>query len=146
MLKRSADIILPFLLQIFRAVPALEVYADRWKEIVTCVLRKPGKLRYDVPKAYRPVALVNMMEKLLSSIIVEDITHLVEKHQLLPANHFGGCPGCNMTDSLHLLVDTIKAAWRRKQVVSALFLNIEGAFPNAVTARLLHNMRKRRIP
>jgi Reverse transcriptase (RNA-dependent DNA polymerase) len=27
-----------------------------------------------------------------------------------------------------------------------LFLDIEGAFPNAVTDRLIHNMRKRRIP
>ena len=86
MLKRSADIILPFLLQIFRAVLALEVYADQWKEIVTCVLRKPGKPRYDIPKAYRPVALVNTMAKLLSSIIAEDIMHLAEKHQLLPMN------------------------------------------------------------
>ena len=27
-----------------------------------------------------------------------------------------------------------------------LFLNIEGAFPHAVTSRLLHNMRKQRVP
>ena len=71
---------------------------------------------------------------------------LTEKHQLLPVNHFGGWPGWSTTDSLHLLVDTIKATWRRKQVVSALFLDIEGAFPNAVTVRLLHNLRKRRLP
>jgi len=31
MLKRSANIILPFLLQIFRAALVLEVYADQWK-------------------------------------------------------------------------------------------------------------------
>ena len=43
-------------------------------------------------------------------------------------------------------MDTVKAAWHRKQVVSALFLDIEGAFPNAVTEWLLHNLRKRRIP
>src|SRR6266481_9021330 len=85
------------------------------------------------------------MAKLLSSIIAEDIMHLSEKHQLLPTNHFGGRPGHNTTDSLHLLVDTIKTAWRHKQVVLALFLDIEGAFPNAVTVCLLHNMRKRQI-
>ena len=47
---------------------------------------------------------------------------------------------------LYLLVNTVKAAWQRRQVVSALFLDIEGAFPNAVTDRLLHNLRKQRIP
>jgi hypothetical protein len=30
--------------------------------------------------------------------------------------------------------------------VSILYLDIEGAFLNAVTDRLLHNMRKRRVP
>jgi len=31
-------------------------------------------------------------------------------------------------------------------VVSILFLDVEGAFPNAVTDRLIHNLRRRRIP
>lgn len=31
-------------------------------------------------------------------------------------------------------------------MVSILFLDVEGAFPNAVTKRLIHNLRKRRIP
>ena len=101
-----------------------------------------GKPRYNIPKAYRPVALVNTMAKLLSSIVAEDIVYLAEKHALLPANHFRGRPGCTMTDSLHLLVNTVKAAWRHKQVASVLFLDVEGAFPNAVTERLLHNLRK----
>ena len=82
-----------------------------------------------MPKAYCPIALVNTIVKLLSSIVVEDILHLVETHQLLPATHFGGRPGRSTTDSLHLLVDYLKAAWRRKQVVAVLFLDIEGAFP-----------------
>ena len=51
-LKMNVDIILPYLLQIFRATLTLEVYAHQWKDIVTCVLHKPGKLRYDIPKAY----------------------------------------------------------------------------------------------
>jgi hypothetical protein len=31
-------------------------------------------------------------------------------------------------------------------VASVLFLDVEGAFPNAVTHRLIHNLKKRRIP
>ena len=63
-------------------------------------------------------------------------------HGLLPAMHFGGCPGRTTTDSLHLLTDTVKATWHRKKVVSILFLDVEGAFPNMVTHHLLHNMWK----
>jgi ribonuclease HI len=145
-LKMCADIITPYLVSIFRAVLKLQLYPDSWKESTTCILRKPGKERYDVPKAYRPVALLNTVAKLLSSIVAEEMSYLTESHQLIPATHFGGRPGRTTTDSLHLLVDTIKAAWRRHQVVSVLFLDIEGAFPNAVTDRLLHNLRKRRVP
>src|SRR6266481_9276318 len=133
-------------MRIFCTMFKLGVYYGQWKEIITCVLRKPGKPRYDIPKAYRPISLLNTIAKLATSIVAEELSHIVKTHGLLPATHFGGCPGRSTTDSLHLLVDMFKAAWRRKKVVSALFLDIEGAFPNAVTHRLLHNMRKRQVP
>ena len=146
MLKKCAKLILPYLLQIFQAVLSLNIYPNQWREIEMCMLCKPGKLRYDVLKAYRLFALVNTIAKLFSSFIVEDITYLTEKHELLPANHFGRRPGQTTTDSLDLLVDSVKAAWRRKQVASVLFLDVEGAFPNVVKERLLHNLCKRQIP
>ena len=31
-------------------------------------------------------------------------------------------------------------------MVSVLFLDVEGVFPNAVTGRLIHNLKKRQIP
>ena len=79
-LKKSAELITLHLLQIFRAVLNLHVYPSQWKDIIMCVLRKPGKLRYNVPKVYYPITLVNTIAKLLSSIVVEDILHLVETH------------------------------------------------------------------
>src|SRR5882762_9395975 len=60
--------------------------------------------------------------------------------------HFRGCPGCTTMDVVHLLAQTIKHAWHNGKVVSALFLDIEGAFPNATMEHLLHNMRKRGLP
>jgi len=145
-LKQCVDLLKPYLFHIFRLVLKLKVYIDGWHEVITCVLRKPGNPRYDVPKAYCPIALLNTTAKLLTSIVEEEVSHLTEKHQLLPVTHFGGRLGRTTTDSLHLLTDTIKAAWRRKQVVSVLFLDVEGVFPNAVKDCLLHNLRKRRIP
>jgi len=44
------------------------------------------------------------------------------------------------------LETTIRHAWRQGKVVSALFLDIEGAFPNAVTDWLIHNMKARQLP
>jgi hypothetical protein len=60
--------------------------------------------------------------------------------------HFGGRPGRSTTDSVHMLVQTVKDAWRKGMVVSVLFLDVKGAFPSVDTRRLMHNMRMMGIP
>ena len=131
-LMKCADILIDRLWFIFSAILEREYCYDPWKQFITVVLRKPGKPRYDVPKAYRPIALLNTMGKLLTAIISEQLTYYTERHSLLPPTHFGGRPGRTMTDALHTLIYKIKDAWRKRQVASVLFLDIEGAFPNAV--------------
>ena len=145
-LSRCADIITDRLFYIYEAMLERGLLYNPWKVSTTVVLRKPGKPRYDVPKAYRPIALLNTMWKVLTAIVANHITHLTEKYQLLPLNHFGGRPGRTTTDALHILAHTIKKAWRAGSIAAVLFLDIEGAFPNAVPSRLLHNLRKCRIP
>ena len=86
------------------------------------------------------------MSKVLTALIADIMTFYTETHQLLPAHHFGGRPGRTTTDAVHLLVHKIKDAWRKRQVTAVLFLDIEGAFPNAVTSKLIHSMKKRRLP
>ena len=86
------------------------------------------------------------MAKVLTAIVAEDMSRLVQKHQLVPTTHFGGRPGRTTTDALHYLTQKIKEAWRKGKVASILFLDVEGAFPNTVTDRLVHNLCKRKIP
>lgn len=135
-----------YLVYLFRGVFTLRTYYSGWQEFTTAVLRKPGKPNYEVPKAYRPIALLCTIPKVLTAIVAENISHLVEKEFLLPDTHFGGRPGRTTTDAIHYLVGKIKAAWGKRKVTSVLFLDVEGAFPNAVTDRLIHNLKKRRIP
>ena len=44
-----------------------------------------------------------------------------------------------------LVSHKIKEAWRKGKS-AALFLDVQGAFPNTVKDQLLHNMRMRRVP
>ena len=145
-LQRCLNMIIDYLLYIFRAILKLGVYYPPWRDFNTVVLRKPGKASYEIPKAYRPIALLSTTAKILTALVAEDISRLVEQHQLLPATHFGGRPGRTTTDAIHYLTACIKRAWQKNEVVSVLFLDVEGAFPNAVTDRLIHNLKKRRIP
>lgn len=138
--KRCSSVLVDHLLPVFNAVFTLKTYYDPWRESITVILRKSGKPDYTTPKVYRPIALLNTTAKLLSAIVAERTSYILKAHNLLPNTHFGSCPGRSTTDSLHPFETTVRHAWRQGKVVSALFLDIEGAFPNAVTDRLIHNM------
>src|SRR5216684_3087207 len=86
------------------------------------------------------------MWKVLMAILTDQLTLYAEKYHLLLDYHFRECLGCTTTDAMHLLTYKIKSAWRKGLVASVLFLDIEGAFPNAVPSKLIHNLRKRRVP
>jgi len=67
-------------------------------------------------------------------------------HKLLPENYFGSHPGRTTTDSIHYVTKYIKDAWRKGEVISALFLAIKCAFPSMVLDQLGHDMWCRGIP
>jgi len=145
-LKKSVDTIADHLYYIFRAIFELEVYPEEWRESITIVLRKPGKPSYEEPKAYRPIALLNTLGKLLSSMVADDLSHYSETRGVFPINQFGGRPQRSTSDSMLLLTHTIKEKWRQKKVASVLFLDVQGAFPNVVKEVLIHNMRQHAVP
>ena len=88
MLQKCTSLLTPFLLQIYWAVLTLNIYCKFWDESTTIVIRKLGKPRYNIPKAYQLIALLNTICKVLTAIIVE-ISNLVEHKGLLPNTHFG---------------------------------------------------------
>jgi ribonuclease HI len=110
------------------------------------VLRKPKKPDYTKPNAYRPIALENTIGKVLESIMAETISYLAEEYQLLPTTHFGGRPGRTTEDAMMLLTENIHAAWREGRIYSAVFMDVAGAFNNVHHQRLIHNLKKRKIP
>jgi hypothetical protein len=86
------------------------------------------------------------MGKIIESIIAEIISYLVEEHQLIPTNHIGGQPGQSTEDALMLLSESIYQAWKHGKVYSLILMNVSEAFNNVHHARLIHNLRQRRIP
>ena len=91
-LKRNFSVIQAHLLTMAQACINTGHFPSGYKKTITVVLRKPSKPDYIKPNAYRPIALENTIGKILESIATESLSYLIETHNLLPANHFGGCP------------------------------------------------------
>ena len=51
-LMKCINLLIDYLVAIFRAVFSLRTYSANWKDSFTAVLRKPGKPAYDIPKAH----------------------------------------------------------------------------------------------
>ena len=146
--KKCPDILVPWMGHLFRATFELKFFPNDWLTSKTVVIRKPGRPDYSAPKAYRPIALLDTMSKILSACVAEDLTWITTQHNLLPHTHFGGLPGRSTTDSLHLLTKFVHDAWAHPtdNHVSMMFMDVKAAFPSVVPEQLFHNMRKRGIP
>jgi YD repeat-containing protein len=143
----AAAQIAPHLTKIFNWCLRLGYCPTHFRHSTTIVLRKPNKDDYTAPKAYRPIALLNTIGKLMDSIIAKRISYVTEVYQLLPSTHIGGRKGRSTDHALHVIIEKIFEAWNspESQVASLLLLDVSGAFDNVSHIRLLHNLRKRRI-
>jgi len=112
----------------------------------TLVLKKPGKADYTSPNAWRPIVLSNGYAQLLNGCKAEDLVLMCENTGILPPNHFGGRPGRATTDSIHLMVKTVKDAWRKGEVALLLCLDVKGAFLSTAVDVLKHEMCQHRVP
>jgi hypothetical protein len=107
---------------------------------------KPGKGDYSAPGAGRPIALLNRLGKVLESVIARCILTLSEEHSLLSAQHMRARPGRSIDNARDYLVQQFHTTWQNKDCVAMLLsLDMTMAFDTVVPARLLHNMRVRKV-
>jgi exonuclease III len=139
----------PHLLRIFNASIRNGYHPKAWKASITIVLRKEDKGDYTSIDSYRPIALLNTMGKLLEIIIARKISELAETNNLLPETQMGARKSRSTETALHLLTEQIHTIWNipgKRQVATMLCMDISGAYDHVSHARLLDNMKKRRIP
>lgn len=110
------------------------------------MIPKPNKPDYTNPKAYRPIALLNCLGKVLEKIIATRLSHLAETHHLLNTHQHGGRPKRNAIDAVAALVNLIEINKKGGLVTSALFLDVKGAFDNVSSSRLLRTLRNLLLP
>ncbi|KMK58218.1 hypothetical protein Y699_03638 [Aspergillus fumigatus Z5] len=133
-LQAAGHVLVPCLTGLYNQCIRLGYCPEHFRDAATIALRKPGKP--DLLSA----------KGLLEALIASRMSYLAEAHGLLPDNHFGGRRGQGTENALHAALEVIHSGWKNGKVVSALLLDISGAFDNVSHDRLLHNLRTRRIP
>lgn len=73
-------------------------------------------------------------------------THLAEKHNRLPSNHFGARKKRDCEQAINVLVDRIYEAWRNGKVVFLVTFDVQGAFNGVNTTVLQERLEQRGIP
>ena len=87
-----------------------EHFSKSFKQMITVILRKPNKSNYIKVKAYRPIALENIIGKVMKSIIAEIINYLTEIHELLPPHHYERHPDRSTEDAMMIMSESIYKA------------------------------------
>jgi hypothetical protein len=71
--------------------------------------RKINKSDYFVLKAYRFIALLNILNKLMKSIMTIRLSYATKKHNLLLREHFENRKNIVSKHALHYIIETINS-------------------------------------
>ena len=85
---------------ILRMAAEIGYHPMMFRHSVCVVLRKPKKPDYTLPKAYRPIQLLEVLGKALERIQGERLSYLAIKYDMIPPLHFGGIKGKSAEDPL----------------------------------------------
>ena len=102
-------------------------FPSKWKEAEIIPILKGGKEATD-PTGYRPIALTSCACKILEKILNRRLLWFLESKGYLHKNLSGFRKGRSTIDSLATLINQVYAAFRNKQYVLGVFLDLEKAY------------------
>ncbi|KAF8667766.1 hypothetical protein AX14_006299, partial [Amanita brunnescens Koide BX004] len=95
------------LVRLYNNVCREGVWPSHFKDSDSVIIPKPNKPDYTIPKAYRPIALLNTMGKLLTKVLANRLQHDAAEHGLLHRDQFGGIKKHSTIDAGLTLMDFI---------------------------------------
>ncbi|KAF8623926.1 hypothetical protein AX17_007254 [Amanita inopinata Kibby_2008] len=108
---------------------------------IIAVVPKPRKADTSNPRAYRPIALLECLGKLVEKLIAQRLTYEAGHGNLIPTNQFGGRDKSSVIDAGLSLTHDIQAAWKNGLSLSFLAIDVKGYFDNVNHDRLVHMLK-----
>ncbi|XP_045115986.1 uncharacterized protein LOC123507278 [Portunus trituberculatus] len=116
-------------------------YPTCWKPSVLVPIQKPGK-DPTLPSAYRPIALLFCIGKLMERLVTTRLTWWLEEKHLLREEQCGFRPRRGTIGALSQMEFHISDTYRQRQVMLALFIDLEGAFDSAPHEGIIYKLAK----
>ena len=117
-------------MNLFNKVCFTGTWPTHFKESTSVIIPKPNKTDYTIPKAYRPIALLNTLGKLLTKILANRLQHDAAEHNILHRDQFGGIQGHSTIDAGLVLTDFISEHRERGWHASACAVDVAQFFPS----------------
>lgn len=127
MLKHLSNEALNTVLELFNKVWDQGKIPKSWKMAVIIPIRKPGK-DPTVASSYRPIALSSHLGKVMERMIVERMTFYVESRNLITPFQSGFRKGRSTMDPVIKMESDIRNAQVCKEVVAAIFFDVEKTY------------------
>jgi hypothetical protein len=122
-------------------------YPQKFKEACIVALRKLEKPKYSDLGAWRPIALLSTIGKVIKTLMAKRIRRAAEGNHLLPDTQMDARAGKSIEMALELLTRQIHMIWSSKwHVATLLSMEISGAFDIVNPIWLLDILRKKRLP
>ena len=112
-----------------------------WKEGLVIPVRKPGK-DGSCPGSYRPIALTSCVCKLMERMVNERLVYHVESRGLVVRHQSGFRKGRGCLDMAVCLENEVRKAQVNREVVAAVFFDIEKAYDMMWREGLLIKLHK----
>ena len=109
-----------------------------WTEAKVVPIAKPNKADYSLPKAYRPISLLECCGKLLEKVIATWVLSDLNTFHILPPSQFGSRDNHCAVDAALEIAHTAQQGRASGYPVALLLFDIQGFFDNVNRDCLVH--------
>ena len=143
MIKKSLDIIIPYLVTIFNNCISIGYFPTEWKKAIVKIIPKPKKEDYNNPKNYRPISLLSNIGKIFEKVINIKLSHYL-KDKLNPNQH-GFIQGKSTISALSEIIES-SIIHKNEHKTAIISLDISSAFDKAWWPMIIHQLYRFHIP
>jgi hypothetical protein len=143
LLKSIPEHYFELIADIFQKHLEMGTIPEQWKLSRTVLLHKKGsKLEIN---NYRPIALLDTLYKVFTSILNKNIQKHLQKEQLLHPNQKGFTKGCSTAQHARTLINKIYTANEKKKELWILYLDISKAYDTVKHTLLINKLKEYQI-